>query len=61
MPVARPARFREQSDMAQKTIQAATAQVDGKPRRGVRRTVTILAVVALAVYLSTFLQVLMMK
>jgi hypothetical protein len=27
----------------------------------VRRTVTILAVVALAVYLSTFLQILLMK
>jgi hypothetical protein len=49
------------SDMAQKTIQAATAQVDGKSRRGVRRTVMILAVVALAVYLSTFLQILLMK
>jgi hypothetical protein len=47
--------------MAQQTIHAETVQPDGKPRRGVRRTVTILAVVALVVYLSTFLQILLMK
>jgi hypothetical protein len=47
--------------MAQKTIHAATAQAGEKSRRGVRRTVAILAVAALAVYLSTFLQILLMK
>jgi hypothetical protein len=47
--------------MVQQTMHAATDQPDGKARRGVRRTVTILAVIALAVYLSTFLQILLMK
>ena len=47
--------------MVQQTIHPATAQPDGKSRRNVRRTVTILAVVAFVVYLSTFLQILLMK
>ena len=44
--------------MAQQTIQETT-RPDGKPRRGVWLTVAILAVVALAVYVSTFLQILL--
>ncbi len=47
--------------MVQQTIDETTVRADGKSRRGVRLTVALLAVVALAVYLSTFLQILLMK
>jgi len=56
---AMPAWLREYQNMAQ--MQAHTDQTDGKSRRRLWLTVTILALAALAVYVGTFLQVLLAK
>lgn len=49
------------SGAARMTTPTTDHSARGNPRRSVRRTVTVLAVMAFVVYLATFAQILLMK